>query len=255
MLSFLVSMGLLAIDLAISLHRAYYDFASPFISCYPMGLQADSLAVPTHFFINLLLRASLAHFSRLYLFWALLANIPAVPAHFTTFLGLPQSIYFFFTFFTPMRFLLNSFGFLDLIITFLPLITFRAYWRLSQPNEFVNSFPGLPQPIYFLFTSYYSLRFTTSFLGLPRPIYLFLTSFYFCGHASHQSFHFILLGLFLGLLFENSLWSWTSMVALISLCLRQFVYLFLYVCAVARTHFFASVAICMLVSWHLCFLW
>ena len=41
-----------------------------FISCYPMGLWTDTLVVSAHFFLNLLLKASLAHFSHLYLFWA-----------------------------------------------------------------------------------------------------------------------------------------------------------------------------------------
>ena len=45
--------------------------------------------------------------------------------------------------------------------------------------------------------------------------------------------------LFLHLLLGNFLWSWTSTMVLISLCLQQFVYLFLHVFAVARTHFFA----------------
>ena len=105
MFSFSITVGLLATDSAISLHRAYYSFTSPFISCYPMGLWADVLVVPAHFFINLLLRVSLAHFLHLYLYWALLANIPAVPAHFTTsFIWFPRPVYFFFTSFTPMAF-------------------------------------------------------------------------------------------------------------------------------------------------------
>ena len=178
MLSFLVSMGLLAIDLAISLHRAYYDFASPFISCYPMGLQADSLAVPTHFFINLLLRASLAHFSRLYLFWALLANIPTVPTHFTTsFLGLSQPVYFLLTSFTFIGFLLDYLDFPCSITISLPFITFWAYWTLSRPIEFTNSFLELPHtfslPLFFFF----SYRLTTSSFRLFQPIYLFFISF------------------------------------------------------------------------------
>ena len=76
----------------------------------------------------------------------------------------------FFTSFTLMSYLLNCWGFLGPITTSLPLITFRAYWPLSQPNEFTNSFPGLSRPIYFLFTSYCSYELTTSFLRLPRPI-------------------------------------------------------------------------------------
>ena len=105
MFSFSITVGLLATDSAISLHRAYYSFTSPFISCYPMGLWADVLVVPAHFFINLLLRVSLAHFLHLYLYWALLANIPAVPAHFiTSFLRFPRPVYFFFTSFSQWAF-------------------------------------------------------------------------------------------------------------------------------------------------------
>ena len=175
-----MTVGLLATDPTISLHRACYNFNSFFISCYPIGLWADTPAVPTHFFINLLLRASLAHFPHLYLFWALLPNIPAMPTHFTTsFLEIPRPIYSFFTSFTPMGFLLNSLGFLSPIITSLPLITFRAYWPLRQSNEFTNSFSRLPQPIHFLFTSYYSHGLTTSFIGLPQPIFSFFTFFFF----------------------------------------------------------------------------
>ena len=87
------------------------------------------------------------------------------PFHYS-FLGLTRPIYFFFTSFTPMGFLLDPLGFLGPITTSLPLIYFQAYWPLSQPNKFTNSFPGLPRPIYFLFTSYYSYGLTTSFLGL-----------------------------------------------------------------------------------------
>jgi len=118
-------------------------------------------------------------------------------AYFTTsFLKLPRPIYFFSTSFTPMGFLLDSLGFLESITTSLPLVTIRAYWPLSQPIEFTNSFPGLPQPIYFLFTSYYSHRLTTSFIRLPQPIFFFFSFFFFCGLVRHQSCHFSLLGLF-----------------------------------------------------------
>ena len=180
MFSFFVSVGFLAIEPTISLYHVCYSFTSPFISCYSVGLQADAPTVPAHFFINLLLRASLAHFSHLYLFWALLANIPVVPAHFTTsFLELPRPVYFLFTSFTPMGFLLNSLGFFGPITISLILITFWAYWPLSRPIEFTNSFPGLPRPIYFFFTSFYSHGLTTSLFGLPQPIYLFFPSFLF----------------------------------------------------------------------------
>ena len=132
MFSSLASMGLLAIDPTISLYRTCYSFTFPFTSYYLVNLWVDVFAVPAHFFSNLLLRASLAHFPHLYLFRALLANIPTVSAYFTTLvLGLPRPIYFFFTFFTPMSFLLDSLDFLGPITTSLPLITFRAYWPLS----------------------------------------------------------------------------------------------------------------------------
>ena len=62
--------GLLATNPIISLHCIYYRFTSLFISYYPTGLQADVPAMLAHFFINLLLRASLAHFPHLCLFWA-----------------------------------------------------------------------------------------------------------------------------------------------------------------------------------------
>ena len=165
MFSFSISIGLLAIEPAISLHRACYSFTSFFISCYPMGLQANAPAAPTHFFIHLLLRASLAHFSHLYLFWALLANIAIVPTHFTaSFLKFPWPVYFFFTSFTLMSFLLDSMSFLDPITISLSLITFWAYWPLSQPIEFINLFPD--RPIYFFFISFYSNGLTTLFFGL-----------------------------------------------------------------------------------------
>ena len=129
---FLVSVGLLAIDPAISLHRTCYSFTSLFISCYPVGLRANAPTVPAHFFINFLLIASLTHFPYLYHFWALLANIPTVPAHFIiSFIRFPRPIYFFFISFNLMDFLLDLLGFLGLITTSLPLIIFRVYWPLS----------------------------------------------------------------------------------------------------------------------------
>jgi len=93
-----------------------------------VGSQADAPVVLAHFFINLLLRASLAHFPHLYLFWALLASIPAMPTHFIiSFLELPHPIYFFFTSFILVGFLIDPLGFLGPITTSLPLLTFRAY--------------------------------------------------------------------------------------------------------------------------------
>ena len=177
---FFVSVAFLAVDPAIPLHCTCYCFTYHFTSCYPVGLRVDAPTVPTYFFINLLLRASLVQFPHLYLFWALLANIHVVPTHFIiSFLKLSRPIYFFFTSFTFMGFLLDPLGFLGPITTSLPLVTFRAYWPLSQTNEFTNSFSRFLWPIYFLLTSYYSHGLTISFLGLPWPIYSLFTSFYF----------------------------------------------------------------------------
>ena len=94
--------------------------------------------------------------------------------------------------------------FIGPISTSLPLITFRAYWPLSQINEFTNSFPGHPRPIYFLISSYCSHGFTTSFLELPRPIYFLFISYYSCGPAGHYSCHSGLLGLLYYFLFSLS---------------------------------------------------
>ena len=94
-----------------------------FFSCYLVGLRADALAMPAHFFINLLLKASLAYFPHLYLFWVLLANIPIMLAYFI-FLRLPRLIYFLFTSFILMGFLVDPLGFLSSITTSLHFITF-----------------------------------------------------------------------------------------------------------------------------------
>ena len=122
---FLASVCLLAIDLAISLYCACYCFSSLFISCYPVGLQAYAPTVLAHFFINLLLRAFLAYFPYLYLFWALLA----------TFL-LCQPISLFHSQASSTHLLL--------------LCLFYSH-RL-----FARSF-GLPRPNYHILTSYYFL--------------------------------------------------------------------------------------------------
>ena len=132
-----------------------YHYLSLFYFLLPVCLRADTPTMPVHF-------------PYLYLFWVLLANIQLCQHN--SFIGFPRPIHFFFTSFTLMGYLLNCQGFLGPITTSLPLITFRAYWPLSQPNEFTNSFPGLSRPIYFLFTSYCSYELTTSFLRLPRPI-------------------------------------------------------------------------------------
>ena len=100
-----------------------------------------------------------------------------MPAHFIiSFLGLPWPVYFFFTSFTPMGFLLDPLSFISQITTWLSLISSWAYWPLGRPIEFTNSFPGLPQPIYLFLTSFYTHGLTTSFFGLPQPVYFFFTS-------------------------------------------------------------------------------
>ena len=122
-ISISMTVGLLATDPTISLHVAYYNFISLFISYYLMGLWADTPTVPANFFINLLLRASLAHFPYLYLFWTLLANIPAVPAHFTT------------------SYWASSAYLLLLYLFYFHGLFARFFW--------------LPRPNYHIFTSYY----------------------------------------------------------------------------------------------------
>ena len=135
-----MTVGLLATDLAIPLHCVCYNSTSLFISYYPVGLRSNALAVSVHFFINFLLKAFLAHFPHLYLFWVLLANIPVVLAYFTIlFLELSWSIYLFYSQGLFDRF----FGLPRPNYYILPLITFRAYWPLSQSIEFTNSFPEL----------------------------------------------------------------------------------------------------------------
>ena len=180
-----------------------------------MGLQADVSFVSIQFphpylFWALLANISTvsAHFLHPYLFWALRANIPAMPIHFihrafSTHLLL---LYLFYS----HGLLLNPLGFLDPITTSLLLITFRAYWPLSQPNEFTNSFLGLPRPIDFFVTSYCSHGFTTSLLGLPQPIYFLFTSYYSCEPAGHYSYHSSLLSLFYYFLFSFSSYCWAS---------------------------------------------
>ena len=68
-----------------------------------------------------------------------------------------------------MDVLLDSLGFLGPITTSLPLITFRAYWPLSHPNEFTNSFPGLPRSIYFLFIFLIPMGLLLHSLGFLGP--------------------------------------------------------------------------------------
>ena len=119
-------------------------------------------------------------------FKLLLGHVLAMLAHpipwasLAYFISWAFSAHFFFLYvFYFYELLLNPLGFPDPITTSLPLIIFRAYWPLCQHFEFTNSFLGLPRPIYFFFTSYYSHVFTTSFLGLPWPICFFFVTFFF----------------------------------------------------------------------------
>jgi len=76
-----------------------------------------------------------------------------------------------------MGFLLNPLGFLGPITTSLPLIAFRAYWPLSQPNEFTNSFPELPGPFTLSLPLIVLMGLLLHFLGSLAhllPLYLLL---------------------------------------------------------------------------------
>ena len=108
-----------------SYHTTSLCLLQHYLSFYfllPMGLRADAPAMPTHFFINLLLRASLAHFSHLYLFWVLLASILAMLAHF-----IPRvfsaHLFILYLFYSHGLFA-KSFGFPQSNTTSLPLIYF-----------------------------------------------------------------------------------------------------------------------------------
>ena len=115
----------LATNPAILLYCVYYNFAFLFISYHPVDLQANVPAISTHFFIKPLLRASLAHFPRLYLFWAYwLIFLPCQPILPFYSLGFFSPFITSLTLFTPMGLLLNSLGFLGLFTMLLPLITF-----------------------------------------------------------------------------------------------------------------------------------
>ena len=178
-----------------------YHFIVPAISLplfyflLPVGLWADTPAVSVHF-------------SHLYLFWVLLANILAVLAHFIS--RACSAHLLLFTYFTLIDFLLNPLDFLSPISTSLHLITFRTYWPLSQPNEFTNSFPRLSRLIYFIFTSYCFHGFITSFFGFPWSIYFFFTSYYSCELAGHYSCHSGLLSLLSYFFFSLSSYCWSS---------------------------------------------
>ena len=150
----------------------------------------------------------LVHFPHLYLFWTLLTHIPTVLTHFIL-QASPTHLLHLYIFYSYGLFA-NHLVFLGPITTSLALITFQAYWPLSQPNEFTNSFLKLPRPIYFLITSYCSHGFNTSFIGLPCLIYFIFTSCYSCGPAGHYSCHFSLLGLFYYFSLLLSSYCWAS---------------------------------------------
>ena len=115
---------LLAINPTIPLHCVCYNFVFLFTSYYPMSLRVDVPAISTYFFINPLLRASLAHLPYLYLFWAcwptFLPCQPILPLYSLGFLGPFTSSL---PLFTPMGLLLNSLDFLNPFTTSLPCIT------------------------------------------------------------------------------------------------------------------------------------
>ena len=119
-----------------------------------MGLRADASTM-------------LDRLRYLHLFGALLANIPTVLVHF-----IPRAssthLLPFYLFYSHELFSKSSrLPWPNYHI--LPLITFRAYWPLSQPNEFTNSFLGFPGP----FTSSLPLIILVALLGL---LYYFLFS-------------------------------------------------------------------------------
>ena len=133
-----------------SLRVTLWTCGLTFLPCQPTSLSIFCLGLP---------RPTSHIYTSFGLCWP--TFLPCQPYFIISFLRLPRPIYFLFTSFTPMGFLLDLLGFLGPITTSLPLITFWAYCALSQPNEFTNSFPGLAQPIYFFITSYYFYELTT----------------------------------------------------------------------------------------------
>ena len=85
--------------------------------------------------------------------------------------------------------LLNPLGFLGPITTYLPLITFWAYWPLGRLIQFTNSFLGLPRPIYlFLFPwAYYFIHWASS----THLLLLYIFSFLWASQPSILSFQSI----------------------------------------------------------------
>jgi len=142
-----------------------------------VSLRADIPAVSTYFFINPLLKASLAHF-HIFTSFGLISQhscLVGLLYHFISWTSLAH-----------------------LLLLYLFLLSW-AYWPSFLPCQlikFTDLFLGLPWPIYFFFTSYYFYGLTTSLLGLHRPIYFFFIFCYFHGPAGHQSYHFSPMDLF-----------------------------------------------------------
>ena len=196
----------LATNLVISLHCVCYNFAFLFISYYPVGLRADVLAISTHFFINPLLRASLAQFPLLYLFWAYwLIFLPCQPILPLYSLGFFNPFTTSLPLFTPMGLLLNSLGFLGLFTMFLPLITFLGLLAIkASPLSLPIHFLGFPDSF-------------TSFLPLIIPMGLLFHSLGFLSPFTTSLPLFI----FMGLLAINpaALAHWACFLISLLLCL------------------------------------
>ena len=235
-----VSCLLSLLGLGVAWARALIFLLSPYFSS--LRLWASKLSILPYHFIVLaitLLRVTLWTCGVTFLLCQLTSlsifylRLPRSTFHIFTSFGLcwptfllcqPISLFHFSGFLNPFTFSLpflllwlfiRSFGLLGPITTFLPLITSWAYWSLGRPIEFTNSFLRLPWLIYVFFTSFHFDGLTTLFFGLPRLVYFFFTSFFnCCGLASHQSWHFSLLGSFPYSFtifpFSPSLYCWTS---------------------------------------------
>ena len=155
-----------------------------------------------------------------------------------------QSFFFFFFFFFSLLPLLKGLLSYSRVILQLSILSFFFLFPPSFKG-IITPFKGLlPYSRAILWKTVLSLFFY--FFPYSKGLSMMMCVFFF------SSLFYVLL---LGFLFESSLWSWTSTVILVSLRLWQFVYLFLYIITVARTHFFTFAAICILVSLHLYFLW
>ena len=178
-----------------------------------MSFQDCPLAcrLPSHFLVNFLLKASHAYFSLLYLSWALLANILAIPTHFIMlFFGLPRPIYYPFTSFTLMGFLLNLVGFLSPITTYLLLITTWAYWLLGHPLSLLTHFLGSLGPFSHSLSLIIPMGLLFHSLGFLCPLTPSLPLFIIVGPVGRQSCHSGLLGLLYYFLFSFSSYCWVS---------------------------------------------